>query len=102
MKYSLYNRTKEYLLSFDKRCYLIILGMLYATIFFSSFVMGGYKTVSYGGRVLCASVFIFPLLFPINDSIMEIFGVKVSYFMILAVFGIKFFDHVNIGKNFFS
>jgi uncharacterized PurR-regulated membrane protein YhhQ (DUF165 family) len=58
--------------------------MIYATIFFSSFVMG-YKVVAFNDHILCASVFIFPLLFPINDSITEIFGVKVSYLMIGAV-----------------
>lgn len=68
----------------DHTFYLIFLGMLYATIFFSSFVLG-YKVVEFDGRILCASVFIFPLLFPINDSITELYGAKVSYLMILAI-----------------
>jgi len=67
----------------DKECYLIVIGMLYITIFFSSFVMG-YKTVDIYGRLLCASVFVFPLLFPINDSLTELFGAKTSYLMIIA------------------
>ncbi|CZQ03387.1 conserved hypothetical integral membrane protein [Legionella pneumophila] len=44
----------------------------------------GYKTVDLNGRILCASVFVFPLLFPINDSLTEIFGEKTSYLMIIA------------------
>jgi len=68
----------------DKTFFLIFLGMLYATIFFSSFILG-YKVVLFEGSILCASVFIFPLLFPINDSITELFGVKVSYLMIGAI-----------------
>lgn len=74
----------------DKQCFLIILGMFYITIFFSSFVMG-YKTVYFYGRILCASVFIFPILFPINDSITEIYGAKTSYLMILAIIICEFF-----------
>lgn len=45
----------------------------------------GYKTVDLHGRILCASVFVFPLLFPINDSITEIIGEKTSYLMIIAI-----------------
>lgn len=44
----------------------------------------GYKTVDLNGRILCASVFVFPLLFPINDSLTEIVGEKTSYLMIVA------------------
>ena len=73
----------------DKQYYLIILGMLYATIFFSSFVLG-YRVVNFYGHIFCASVFIFPLLFPINDSIAEIFGVKVTYLMIAATIVCEF------------
>ena len=72
-----------YFKELDKGCYLIVIGMLYITIFFASFVMG-YKTVDLNGRILCASVFVFPLLFPINDSLTEIFGKKTSYLMIIA------------------
>ena len=68
----------------DQKFYFIFIGMLYATIFFSSFILG-YKVVSIKGHMLCASVFIFPLLFPINDSITELFGARVSYIMIFAV-----------------
>ncbi len=45
----------------------------------------GYKTVEIYGRILCSSVFIFPLLFPLNDSITELLGAKISYFMIVAI-----------------
>lgn len=73
----------NYFKELDRGCYLVIIGMLYITIFFSSFVMG-YKTVDIYGRILCSSVFVFPLLFPINDSLTEIFGAKTSYIMIIA------------------
>lgn len=78
-----------YFRGFDKGCYLIVIGMLYITIFFASFVMG-YKTVDLNGRILCASVFIFPLLFPINDSLTEILGEKTSYLMIIATIVCEF------------
>ncbi len=68
----------------DRTFFLIFIGMLYATIFFSSFILG-YKVVSFNEHILCASVFIFPLLFPINDAITELFSVKVSYLMIIAI-----------------
>ncbi|AOU50724.1 VUT family protein [Legionella pneumophila] len=77
------NKLSMYFKELDKGCYLIVIGMLYITIFFASFVMG-YKTVDLNGRILCASVFVFPLLFPINDSLTEIFGEKTSYLMIIA------------------
>ena len=73
-----------YFYSIDRSVYFILLGMLYATIFFCSFVMG-YKTVALYGRILCSSVFIFPLLFPLNDSITELLGAKISYFMIISI-----------------
>lgn len=70
------------LLNFNKKYYLIIIGMIYSTIFFSSFVMG-YKVVNFHNQILCASVFIFPLLFPINDSLTEVFGMNVTYLIII-------------------
>lgn len=79
----MFNKLSMYFKELDKGCYLIVIGMLYITIFFASFVMG-YKTVDLNGRILCASVFVFPLLFPINDSLTEIFGEKTSYLMIIA------------------
>ena len=62
--------------------FLVLIGMIYITIFFSSFVMG-YKTVKLFNHTFCASIFVFPLLFPINDSISEILGKKTSYYMII-------------------
>jgi len=68
----------------NKESYLVLFGMLYATIFFCSFIMG-YKTIDLYGRILCSSVLIFPLLFPLNDSITELFDAKISYNMIIAI-----------------
>ena len=71
--------------------------MLYATIFFCSFVMG-YKTVTLYGRILCSSVFIFPLLFPLYDSITEILDAKTSYFMIISIIVCEFtFSFITYG-----
>lgn len=78
-----------YFSNIDRGAYLVLIGMLYATIFFCSFVMG-YKTVDLYGRILCSSVFIFPLLFPINDSITELLGAKTSYLMIVAIIFCEF------------
>lgn len=61
---------------------LIGIGMFYMTLFFSSFVMG-YKAISYSGHIICSSVLIFPLLFPINDSISEVLDKRATYLMIL-------------------
>ena len=77
-------KLSNYFNDIDKGAYLVLLGMLYTTIFFCSFVMG-YKTVDIYGRILCSSVFVFPLLFPLNDSITELLGAKISYAMILAI-----------------
>jgi len=77
------------LLNLDRKYYLITLGMLYSTIFFSSFIMG-YKVVDFHHHLLCASVFIFPLLFPINDSITEIFGLQVTYLLIATTIFCEF------------
>lgn len=84
LKFNLFRKIRNYFYNIDKGAYLIFIGMLYATIFFSSFVMG-YKTVELYGRILCSSVLVFPLLFPLNDSISEILGSKTSYFMIFAI-----------------
>lgn len=78
-----------YFKELDRECYLIVIGMLYITIFFASFVMG-YKTVDLNGRILCASVFVFPLLFPINDSLTELLGEKTSYLMIFVTIVCEF------------
>lgn len=84
LKFPLFKKLYYYFVNIDKGTYLVLLGMLYATIFFCSFIMG-YKTVILYNRILCSSVFVFPLLFPINDSITEILSAKVSYFMIIAI-----------------
>lgn len=88
-EHNLFNKILEYLSNIDKGAYLVLIGMLYATIFFCSFVMG-YKTVELYGRIFCSSVFIFPLLFPLNDSITEILGAKISYLMIIAIIFCEF------------
>lgn len=79
----------KYFRNIDKGTYLVFIGMLYSTIFFCSFVMG-YKTVDIYGRILCSSVFVFPLLFPLNDSITELLGAETSYFMIMAIIFCEF------------
>ncbi|MCW8469901.1 VUT family protein [Fluoribacter gormanii] len=84
MKTRFFNKIADYFISIDRGVFLVLIGMLYATIFFCSFVMG-YKTVDLYGRILCSSVFVFPLLFPINDSITELLGAKISYLMIIAI-----------------
>lgn len=89
LKYNFLKQISAYFSGIDKGAYLVLLGMLYATIFFCSFIMG-YKTVDLYGRILCSSVFIFPLLFPINDSITELLGAKVSYLMIIAIIFCEF------------
>lgn len=83
MNNNLYQKSLSLLSKVDKEFYLIAIGMIYITIFFSSFVMG-YKTVEFHGHLLCASVFVFPLLFPINDSLAELLGSKTAYLMIIA------------------
>ncbi|MCW8451908.1 VUT family protein [Legionella quinlivanii] len=80
------NNVKKESMSF----YLIIIGMIYSTIFFTSFVMG-YKVISIHSHILCSSVFIFPFLFPINDALTELFGAKTTYIMILTTIGCEFF-----------
>lgn len=81
----------------DKGSYLILIGMLYATIFFCSFIMG-YKTIEVYGRILCSSVLIFPLLFPLNDSITELLDARTSYFMIIAIIICEFmFSFITYG-----
>lgn len=84
LKSKFINNVSNYFIGIDRETYLVLIGMLYATIFFCSFVMG-YKTVDLYGRILCSSVFVFPLLFPINDSITALLGAKTSYFMIIAI-----------------
>lgn len=78
-----------YFSTIDKNVYLVLIGMLYSTIFFCSFIMG-YKTVDLYGRILCSSVFVFPFLFPINDSITELLGSKTSYLMIIGIIFCEF------------
>lgn len=89
MKTLSFSNISKYFNEIDKECCLVFLGMTYATVFFCSFVMG-YKAVSLYGRLFCSSVFIFPLLFPLNDAITEIIGAKVSYFMIVAIIVCEF------------
>lgn len=89
MKTYFFNKISAYFASIDRGAYLVLIGMLYATIFFCSFVMG-YKTIDLYGRILCSSVFVFPFLFPINDSITELLGAKVSYLMIIAIIFCEF------------
>lgn len=59
----------------------ILIGMVYMSIFLAS-VTVGYKVVILGHELFCASVFIFPLLFPLNDAIVELIGIDVALNMV--------------------
>ncbi|MBA3284988.1 MAG: VUT family protein, partial [Nitrosopumilus sp.] len=97
MIFNLYKKIDKNFRELDKSAYLLLIGMLYATIFFCSFIMG-YKTVDLYGRILCSSVFIFPLLFPLNDSITELLDARTSYFMIIAIIICEFlFSFITYG-----
>lgn len=62
---------------------LLILGMLYMSIFLASLTVG-YKLVLIHGQVFCASVFIFSILFPVNDVITELTNFRFTQIMIIA------------------
>ena len=60
---------------------IILLSMIYMTLFFASITVG-YKIVTFSGQLYCASVLIFPLLFPFSDALTEIYGVKLAKNMV--------------------
>ena len=51
------------------------------TFFFASITVG-YKIVAFGHSLFCASILIFPLLFPFSDALTEIYGTKIAKSMI--------------------
>jgi len=55
--------------------------MLYMTLFFASITVG-YKIVIFGTQLYCASVLIFPLLFPLSDALSELYGAGIAKSMI--------------------
>lgn len=56
---------------------VILLSMIYITLFFASATVG-YKIVVFGRELYCASILIFPLLFPFSDALAEIYGSKIA------------------------
>lgn len=56
---------------------VVLLSMIYITLFFASATVG-YKIVIFGKELYCASVLIFPLLFPFSDALSEIYGSKIA------------------------
>jgi uncharacterized integral membrane protein (TIGR00697 family) len=60
---------------------VIFISMLYMTLFFASITVG-YKIVIFGNQLYCASVLIFPLLFPLSDALAELYGSGIAKSMI--------------------
>lgn len=61
--------------------YIVLLSMIYMALFFASITVG-YKIVAVGHSLYCASILIFPLLFPFSDALSEIYGAKVAKSMV--------------------
>jgi uncharacterized integral membrane protein (TIGR00697 family) len=55
----------------------IFLSMVYITLFLASMTVG-YKIVAFGHELYCASILIFPLLFPFSDALTELYGAKIA------------------------
>jgi uncharacterized integral membrane protein (TIGR00697 family) len=60
---------------------IVLLSMLYMALFLASMTVG-YKIVIFGKQLYCASILIFPLLFPLSDALAEIYGVSIAKSMI--------------------
>lgn len=60
---------------------IVLLSMVYMSLFFASITVG-YKIVAFGNQLYCASILIFPLLFPFSDALSEIYGVKIAKSMV--------------------
>ena len=56
---------------------IVLLSMLYMSFFFASFTVA-YKIVAFGHELYCASILIFPLLFPLSDALAEIYGPEIA------------------------
>jgi uncharacterized integral membrane protein (TIGR00697 family) len=60
---------------------IVLLSMIYMSLFFASITVA-YKIVAFGHELYCASILIFPLLFPFSDALSEIYGAKIAKSMI--------------------
>lgn len=60
---------------------IVLLSMIYMALFIASMTVG-YKIVIFGKQLYCASILIFPLLFPLSDALSEIYGAKIAKTMI--------------------
>jgi uncharacterized integral membrane protein (TIGR00697 family) len=60
---------------------IVLLSMLYMALFLASMTVG-YKIVIFGKQLYCASILIFPLLFPLSDALAEIYGATIAKTMI--------------------
>lgn len=60
---------------------IVFLSMLYMSLFFASTTVG-YKIIIFGNEIGCASIFIFPLLFPLSDALAEIYGSEIAKSMV--------------------
>jgi len=60
---------------------IVLIGMIYMSLFLASSTLG-YKIVAVGSQLYCASILIFPLLFPFSDALTEIYGTKFAKSMI--------------------
>ncbi len=56
---------------------IVLLSMLYMSLFFASITVA-YKIVAFGHELYCASILIFPLLFPLSDALAEIYGPRIA------------------------
>jgi uncharacterized integral membrane protein (TIGR00697 family) len=60
---------------------IVFLSMIYMSLFFASITVA-YKIVALGHELYCASILIFPLLFPFSDALAEIYGPKIAKSMV--------------------
>lgn len=60
---------------------IVLLSMLYMSLFFASITVA-YKIVAFGHELYCASILIFPLLFPFSDALAEIYGPEIAKSMV--------------------
>lgn len=60
---------------------IILLSMIYISLFFASITVA-YKIIAFGHELYCASILIFPLLFPFSDALSEIYGPAIAKSMI--------------------
>lgn len=61
---------------------IVLISMIYMALFLASMTVG-YKIVIFGNHLYCASILIFPLLFPLSDALAEIYGAQIAKSMIV-------------------